>query len=414
MPRAQGPQVVDRSSTRSLQGHVGWGTGLEALVSLVMLDSNESLERYERGPELERIARRGLPAMVGRALDALRTPAGDAWAALIGQVAMKEQGTDLEAVIRRIREMDAADLKLTMMGRDRTPGAESGEDLIRIAEREGWVEEVRPVARIDAAELKELVTATLEQLPEDVYLTGNATAALLERNAAEAQRLLLETEDVGSVIERLTHGVVYRPDPGITEALMIPSLVHRPLTRVLEHGSTKVFCYPARLESELTAPDLGLIAIYRALGDGTRLRILRRLAAGSTPVARISEELGLAKSTVHEHLLSLRTAGLVRMSSSGGFELQPELPDLNWMLKEFLGLEMRRECEGCGKVLEPDGVAYICSYECTFCDECARGYEFICPNCGGELVTRPKRPRARAGRRPRSRSHSAERALPRR
>ena len=125
-------------------------------------------------------------------------------------------------------------------------------------------------------------------------------------------------------------------------------------------------------------------------------------------MARISEELGLAKSTVHEHLLSLRSAGLVRMSANGGFELQPELPDLNWMLKEFLGLEMRRECEGCGKVLEPDGVAYICSYECTFCEECANQHRLVCPNCGGELVLRPKRARNRSGRRPRAASHSSE------
>jgi hypothetical protein len=134
-----------------------------------------------------------------------------------------------------------------------------------------------------------------------------------------------------------------------------------------------------------------LIGIYRALGDGTRLRILRRLAGGTATVGRISEELGLAKSTVHEHLLSLRTAGLVRLPASGGFELVPELPDLNWMLKEFLGLEMRRQCERCSAPLEPDGVAYICSYECTFCRSCADVVGGKCPNCAGELVLRPRR-----------------------
>jgi hypothetical protein len=260
------------------------------------------------------------------------------------------------------------------------------------------------VAKLDATDLAKLVIDALRQLPPELYLSGGQAAELLERNALDAQRLLDESENAGATIERLTHGLVYRPDPGITEALLIPSLVHRPWTLVLDHGSTKLFCYPARLESELTAPDIGLVAIYRALGDGTRLRILRRLAAGSTPVARISEELGLAKSTVHEHLLSLRAAGLVRMSAGGGFELQPELPDLNWMLKEFLGLEMRRECEGCGRVLEADGVAYICSYECTFCDDCAQRLERVCPNCGGELVLRPRRSPARSGRRPRAKA----------
>ena len=55
-------------------------------------------------------------------------------------------------------------------------------------------------------------------------------------------------------------------------------------------------------------------------------------------------------------------------------------------------LEMRDRCERCGVGLVPDGEAFICSYECTFCRECAEGVERVCPNCGGELVARPRRP----------------------
>jgi hypothetical protein len=56
-----------------------------------------------------------------------------------------------------------------------------------------------------------------------------------------------------------------------------------------------------------------------------------------------------------------------------------------------MALEMRTECEGCGAVLAQDGDAVICSYECTFCRSCAEAMESVCPNCGGELVQRPKR-----------------------
>ena len=56
-----------------------------------------------------------------------------------------------------------------------------------------------------------------------------------------------------------------------------------------------------------------------------------------------------------------------------------------------MSLEMRTECERCGVVLVQEGVAFICSYECTFCARCAVGMELTCPNCGGELVERPKR-----------------------
>ncbi|MFI9544835.1 DUF1272 domain-containing protein [Streptomyces sp. NPDC052016] len=35
--------------------------------------------------------------------------------------------------------------------------------------------------------------------------------------------------------------------------------------------------------------------------------------------------------------------------------------------------------------------ALICSYECTFCPPCGEQMGSVCPNCGGELVARPRR-----------------------
>ncbi|MFN5904125.1 MAG: DUF1272 domain-containing protein, partial [Novosphingobium sp.] len=35
--------------------------------------------------------------------------------------------------------------------------------------------------------------------------------------------------------------------------------------------------------------------------------------------------------------------------------------------------------------------AFICSFECTFCTECADDLDERCPNCGGELLDRPTR-----------------------
>ena len=54
-------------------------------------------------------------------------------------------------------------------------------------------------------------------------------------------------------------------------------------------------------------------------------------------------------------------------------------------------LEMRTTCERCEGTLEESGDARICSFECTFCVACADEMASVCPNCGGELVTRPKR-----------------------
>ncbi len=56
-------------------------------------------------------------------------------------------------------------------------------------------------------------------------------------------------------------------------------------------------------------------------------------------------------------------------------------------------LELRPGCECCDRDLPPDSPdARICSFECTFCVRCAAVLRGICPNCGGELVPRPRRP----------------------
>jgi len=57
-----------------------------------------------------------------------------------------------------------------------------------------------------------------------------------------------------------------------------------------------------------------------------------------------------------------------------------------------MALEMRDKCERCGTGLPRDSAeARICSYECTFCGVCADAMHGRCPNCGGELVVRPRR-----------------------
>lgn len=57
-------------------------------------------------------------------------------------------------------------------------------------------------------------------------------------------------------------------------------------------------------------------------------------------------------------------------------------------------LQLRPNCECCDADLPPDSSdARMCSFECTFCADCANGVlGGRCPNCGGELLVRPRRP----------------------
>ena len=67
-------------------------------------------------------------------------------------------------------------------------------------------------------------------------------------------------------------------------------------------------------------------------------------------------------------------------------------------------LAMRPDCERCGRDLPPGSAdALICSFECTFCRTCAEtALAELCPNCGGELRSRPTRADALLARYPAS------------
>lgn len=90
---------------------------------------------------------------------------------------------------------------------------------------------------------------------------------------------------------------------------------------------------PAVVSGAVTRVELApAAALFRSLGDATRLAILRRLAIGEARVGELVEEVGLAQSTVSKHLGCLKECGLVDSEPVGRasvFRLsQPALVDL--------------------------------------------------------------------------------------
>ncbi|WP_211441776.1 DUF1272 domain-containing protein [Collimonas humicola] len=67
-------------------------------------------------------------------------------------------------------------------------------------------------------------------------------------------------------------------------------------------------------------------------------------------------------------------------------------------------LLLKPNCECCDRDLPPDSAdARICTFECTFCVDCAdQQLKGVCPNCGGNFAARPIRPPAMLARHPAS------------
>jgi ArsR family transcriptional regulator, cadmium/lead-responsive transcriptional repressor len=74
------------------------------------------------------------------------------------------------------------------------------------------------------------------------------------------------------------------------------------------------------------------VALFRSLGDPTRLAIVRRLAEGEARVVDLTRALGLAQSTVSKHVACLRGCRLVDYRAEGRqsfyFLSHPELIEL--------------------------------------------------------------------------------------
>jgi ArsR family transcriptional regulator, cadmium/lead-responsive transcriptional repressor len=74
------------------------------------------------------------------------------------------------------------------------------------------------------------------------------------------------------------------------------------------------------------------VALFGSLADPTRLAIVQELAGGPARVVDLTARLGLAQSTVSQHLACLRDCGLVTTRPVGRSSVytlaQPALTDL--------------------------------------------------------------------------------------
>ena len=73
---------------------------------------------------------------------------------------------------------------------------------------------------------------------------------------------------------------------------------------------------PSRRAATLQAP--AAAPVFAALGDPTRLGLVRRLSAdGPLSISRLSEGTGVTRQAITRHLHTLRAAGLVRDAPRG-------------------------------------------------------------------------------------------------
>jgi DNA-binding transcriptional ArsR family regulator len=122
-------------------------------------------------------------------------------------------------------------------------------------------------------------------------------------------------------VEKATNGIRMVPEQRTRRIVLAPSYFGRPFNSLTKVGEITLICYPIA-DSALgaggrAAPPVATVRLYRALGDESRLRILRLLAERDRYLTELATELELSKPTVSHHLAQLRSAGLVTMTEQG-------------------------------------------------------------------------------------------------
>jgi DNA-binding transcriptional ArsR family regulator len=121
-------------------------------------------------------------------------------------------------------------------------------------------------------------------------------------------------------IEAITGGIRILPEPRVRRMLLAPSVFMRPFNYVHQHADWRLICYPVSdevIETDSGQPSGAMVRLFRALGDPTRLQVLRLLTERDWYLTELATKLELSKPTMKHHLALLRAAGLVTVIQEG-------------------------------------------------------------------------------------------------
>ena len=205
-------------------------------------------------------------------------------------------------------------------------------------EKKGRIELLR-----DAATAKDRILDVLRAWQEPFAAIEDRVRAIIERDYDDRA---LDRERLGpaELIETTTGGVRYLPEPGISRVILGPSYFSRPYNFLMSARDWRFFGYPvadsALGPADSLTPPLSLVRLHRALGDDTRLRILKLLASRDLYLTEIAQQLDLSKPTIKHHMIQLRAAGLVTITDAGTvmyYSLRRNrLDDASAEIKQFL------------------------------------------------------------------------------
>ncbi|CQR56780.1 ArsR/SmtB family transcription factor [Paenibacillus riograndensis] len=137
------------------------------------------------------------------------------------------------------------------------------------------------------------------------------------RQHTEEQRLEADNRAVSDFVNRTTNGFYFLPGDGLRKLVLIPQFHFQPANIIYSFGPLTICHYAARISVADEEISPSMYRTLRSLGEKSRLKILQSLGGGRKTFTEIARQAGISKGIVHDHIFSLRCAGLLHAYIEG-------------------------------------------------------------------------------------------------
>ncbi|MFV9671661.1 MAG: ArsR/SmtB family transcription factor [Acidimicrobiia bacterium] len=262
-----------------------------------------------------------------------RIQSGNVWISAMSLLDDMVSGSTVDDFLDHVETMDPADVRLALLAMHEAdspeyerlaPAVAAGDhealdklmDLPVVAKHQRWADTMRELLALEPRETTDLIVSAIRGVHTDVFATYEKEfRPILERDL-KAKQSMAERLSTERFVELATNGLSIEKQGYHRPILLMPSIVGRPWNIFTESSNRMIIAYPVAdeyMDADPDAPPTWLIKTYKALGDERRLRILRRLSSGPASLHELADELAISKSTLHHHMMLLRSAGLVKI-----------------------------------------------------------------------------------------------------
>ena len=202
---------------------------------------------------------------------------------------------------------------------------------------------LRHLLSADPDRIQAEFVALVDRWQAEVHGPGEAEFSALAGRSVAAFRSATEGLAPEQVVERAAPGLTFVPETGQTSVVLVPSVAIRPLWTVTDHRAANIFVFSALPDADdRIRPPVRLVALGKAIGDETRLRILRELASRPATPPDLADRMGIPRTSLLHHLRILRDADLITVRVNDADYHQYHVRDEHFgeierLLGEYLG-----------------------------------------------------------------------------